>query len=84
MIHITASDILSVTDEEKALEGEARGILQMRLITSEFVSLCAEVLVSQYMLLTQSDMENWEDDPEGFVNAMDSENWEFELRVSVL
>ncbi|KAJ8660085.1 hypothetical protein O0I10_004314 [Lichtheimia ornata] len=76
----TSSDILSVTDEEKALEGEARGILQTRLITSEFVARCAEVLVSQYMLLTPSDMENWEDDPEGFVNAMDSENWEFELR----
>lgn len=71
-----------MTDEEKALEGEARGILQTRLITSEFVARCAEVLVSQYMLLTPSDMENWEDDPEGFVNTMDSENWEFELRVS--
>ncbi|KAI9261423.1 armadillo-type protein [Phascolomyces articulosus] len=75
-----ASEVLSVTDEEKALCLEANRIINNQFLTTEFVNACAEALITKYMLLTPVDMEKWEDDPEGFANAIDSENWEFELR----
>ncbi|KAI8373128.1 armadillo-type protein [Radiomyces spectabilis] len=48
--------------------------------TTDFVNACAEVLISNYMLLTPDDFEKWEDDPEAWVHSVDAENWEFELR----
>lgn len=60
---------------------EARNIVHSRFITTDFVHAYAETLVSKYMLLTPADMEKWEEDPEGWANAVDSESWEFELRV---
>lgn len=80
---IASSDILSTTEEEKALVTEARNIICHRFITQEFVGLCAETLVTKYMLLTPEDFDMWEDDPEGWAQSIDSENWEFELRVSL-
>ncbi|CAO3662719.1 hypothetical protein CU097_009870 [Rhizopus azygosporus] len=73
-------DILSVTDEEKALTLEAAKIINEQFVTPEFVTLCAETLIGRYMLLTPDDFAKWEEDPEGWVNAADSENWEFEIR----
>ncbi|ORZ00705.1 armadillo-type protein [Syncephalastrum racemosum] len=75
-----SSDILSTTEEEKALVAEARNIICQRFITQDFVSICAETLVTKYMLLTPEDFDMWEDDPEGWAQSIDSENWEFELR----
>ncbi|KAI9322644.1 armadillo-type protein [Dichotomocladium elegans] len=76
----SSSDVLSVTDEEKAMAAEARTIMHTQFITPDFVNVCAETLVSKYMLLTPSDMEKWEEEPESWANTIDSENWEFELR----
>lgn len=73
-------DILSVTQEEKRLAMEAGRLVHEQFLTPEFVHACAETLVSQYMLLTPSDFLKWEEDPENYAIASDSENWEFELR----
>ncbi|ORX47739.1 ARM repeat-containing protein [Hesseltinella vesiculosa] len=73
-------DNLAITDEEKALAAEGRRIIREGVVTSSFVHTCAETLVSKYMLLTPSDLEQWEEDPEEWANAVDAENWEFELR----
>lgn len=73
-------DLLSVTEEEKNLALEANRIIHEKFLTPEFVHKCAETLVSQYMLLTPADFARWEEDPEGWANSLDSENWEFELR----
>lgn len=74
------ADLLSVTDEEKELALEAGRLIHEQFLTPDFVNSCAETLVSQYMLMTPSDFRKWEEDPEGWANALDSENWEFELR----
>jgi hypothetical protein len=73
---------LAITDEEAALETEARHIIQQGFVTDAFVNECAETLITKYMLLTPGDQEQWEEDPEGWANSVDAENWEFELRVS--
>ncbi|KAL0090725.1 armadillo-type protein, partial [Phycomyces blakesleeanus] len=49
-------------------------------LTPDFVRTCAETLVSKYMLLTPTDFEQWEEDPETWANHSDTENWEFEMR----
>ncbi|KAI7902236.1 armadillo-type protein [Cokeromyces recurvatus] len=72
--------LLSVTEEEKELTIESHRLIHQHFLTPEFVSRCAETLVSQYMLLTPRDFQKWEEDPEGWANDLDSENWEFELR----
>ncbi|CAO3624655.1 unnamed protein product [Cunninghamella echinulata] len=74
------SENLAVTTEEKELAIQARQIIYENFITGDFVHSCAEVMVSKYMLLTPSDLEQWETDPEGWANSVDAENWEFELR----
>lgn len=73
-------DLLSITDEEKELAIESARLVHEQFVTSSFVNNCAETLITRYMLLTAEDFEKWEDDPEGWANATDSENWEFELR----
>lgn len=72
---------MSVTDEEKVLADEARSIMRNRFLTDEFINSCIETLISKYMLLSPSDLEKWEEDPEGWAGTVESENWEFELRV---
>ncbi|KAI9484882.1 armadillo-type protein [Zychaea mexicana] len=64
----------------QTLSVEANNIINNQFLTSDFVNACAETLITKYMLLTPADMEKWEDDPEGWANALDSENYEFELR----
>lgn len=74
------ADLLSVTEEEKELAVEAGRLIHEQLLTPDFVNICAETLVSQYMLLTPQDFSKWEEDPEGWAISLGSENWEFELR----
>ncbi|KAI8086750.1 armadillo-type protein [Halteromyces radiatus] len=74
------TDNLAITEEEKALALEARNIIRQRFVTDSFVNMCAETLITKYMLLTPSDLEQWEEDPEAWANSVDAENWEFELR----
>ena len=75
-----STDVLSVTDEEKEWASEAGRLIHEQFLTPDFVHQCAETLVSQYMLMTPDDVSKWEEDPEAWANALDSENWEFELR----
>lgn len=74
------ADLLSVTNEEKELALEAGRLINEQFLTPDFVNICAETLVSQYMLMSPDDFTKWEEDPEGWLNNLDTENWEFELR----
>ncbi|CAO3588011.1 unnamed protein product [Absidia cylindrospora] len=76
----SVSDNLAITNEENALVHEARHILKQGFVTDAFVNSCAETLITKYMLLTPTDLELWEEDPESWANSVDAENWEFELR----
>ncbi|KAG1293137.1 hypothetical protein G6F66_006356 [Rhizopus arrhizus] len=73
-------DLLSVTEEEKESALEAGRLINEQIMTPDFVNVCAETLISRYMLMTPDDFEKWQEDPEGWANATDSENWEFELK----
>ncbi|CEP19483.1 hypothetical protein [Parasitella parasitica] len=75
------ADLLSATDEEKELATEAGRLINEGFLTPDFVNICAETLVSQYMLMSHSDFNRWEEDPEGWFNNLDIENWEFELKA---
>lgn len=45
-----------------------------------------QLLVTRFMPLNPTDLENWTNDPEEWVNVEDRENdlWEYEIRVSRL
>lgn len=72
--------VSSLTEEEKQLQVDAARLIQNRFLTQDFILKCAEVLITQYMQLTTDDLLQWDDDPEGWANTVDTENWEFELR----
>lgn len=58
----------------------------MRLaLSQEFVKNAVQLLVTRFMPLNPTDLENWIADPEEWVNLEDKENdqWEFEIRVSL-
>ncbi|KAI7867162.1 armadillo-type protein [Spinellus fusiger] len=74
------SDNLTVTEEELALSNKATQIMKEQFLTPTFVNTCAETLVAKYMLFTRADIEQWEEDPEGWLNHTDNEDWEFEIR----
>lgn len=47
------------------------------------LSYICEKIVMYYFLLTQSDLEQWDDDPEAFCLDESEESWKYALRVSV-
>jgi len=52
-------------------------------LSKEFVENAVQLLVSRFMLLNASDLENWLSDPEDWVHSEDKESdqWEYEIRV---
>ncbi|KAI8899690.1 armadillo-type protein [Globomyces pollinis-pini] len=57
-------------------------ILENLLFTPDFVLNAAKLLISRYLILTNSDLETWADDPESFVQDEDSDHWEYQIRGS--
>lgn len=55
-------------------------------LSQEFVENAVQLLVTRFMPLNPTDLENWVADPEEWVNLEDKENdqWEFEIRVSLI
>ena len=53
------------------------------MLTKEFVEDAVKILVTRFIPLNPSDLEEWMADPEEWVNAEEKENdqWEYELRV---
>ena len=53
------------------------------VLTKEFVEDAVKILVTRFIPLNPSDLEEWMADPEEWVNAEEKENdqWEYELRV---
>ena len=53
------------------------------VLTQEFVEDAVKILVTRFIPLNPSDLEEWMADPEEWVNAEEKENeqWEYELRV---
>lgn len=70
----------STTPEETAKVTQARYIIDNGLLTSAFVNSFAEVLISRYMTLRTQDLEQWQEDPEQWINNEETDQWEFDLR----
>ena len=53
------------------------------MLTQQFVEDAVKILVTRFIPLNPSDLEEWMADPEEWVNAEEKENeqWEYELRV---
>lgn len=53
------------------------------VLPQEFVQGAVTLLVTRFIPLNQTELENWMNDPEEWVNseAKDSDAWEFDLRV---
>ncbi|KAF9464415.1 armadillo-type protein [Collybia nuda] len=58
------------------------GTLNSNSLSQEFVANAVQLLVTRFMPLNPTDLENWVADPEEWVNLEDKENdqWEFEIR----
>ena len=56
------------------------------VLTQQFVEDAVKILVTRFIPLNPSDLEDWMADPEEWVNAEEKENeqWEYELRVRPL
>jgi hypothetical protein len=54
-------------------------------LSQEFVENSIHVLVTRFLPLSASDLENWMSDPEEWVSTEEKENarWEFEIRVCI-
>lgn len=52
-------------------------------LSREFVQNATQLLITRFMPLNPTDLENWLADPEEWLNIEDKENdqWEFEIRV---
>ena len=55
-------------------------------LNKEFVENAVQLLVTRFIPLNPSDLEEWVSDPEGWVNLeeQDNEQWVFEIRVRCL
>ena len=55
-------------------------------LSKEFVEDAVKILVTRFIPLNPSDLDNWMADPEEWVNTEEKENdqWEYELRVKSL
>lgn len=55
-------------------------------LSQEFVENAVRILVTRFIPLNTSDLDNWMADPEEWVNVEDKENdqWEYEIRVWIL
>lgn len=54
-------------------------------LSREFVEEAVKMLVTRFIPLNPSDLEEWMSDPEEWVNIeeRDNEQWEYEIRVSL-
>ena len=61
-------------------------LTQFLVLSQEFVVDAVKILVTRFIPLNPSDLEEWMSDPEEWVNAEEKENdqWEYELRVRYL
>ncbi|CAG8596026.1 7001_t:CDS:10 [Dentiscutata erythropus] len=67
--------------ESKDLQvSEAMRIVDEQISTPNFVESCAELLISNLIILRKDDLIMWEEDPEGWINYDESDHWEHHLR----
>jgi hypothetical protein len=66
--------------------GRGKSTHLLSALSQEFVENAVQLLVTRFMPLNPSDLEEWMADPEQWVNLEDKENeqWEFEIRVRAL
>ena len=55
--------------------------LKNQLLTPNFLVEASKLVISRYLVLTDTVLSEWEDDPEAFVLEEDSDAWEFNLRA---
>ena len=56
------------------------------MLSRDFVENAVRLLITRFMSLNPSDLENWMADPEEWLNLEDKENdqWEYEIRVCLV
>jgi hypothetical protein len=72
--------IVSTKDQNPQLD-QALALLNTKLFTREFIVHVITILITRYMILSQEDLEFWEEDPESFVQQEESDHWEYHLRA---
>ncbi|CAG8601057.1 16302_t:CDS:2, partial [Racocetra fulgida] len=69
-------------EDSKDLQvSEAMRVVDEQILTPNFVESCAELLISNLIILRKDDLIMWEEDPEGWINYDESDHWEHQLRV---
>jgi Importin-beta N-terminal domain len=58
----------------------ALSVLQSNLFTSDFILSTARLMISQYTLLNEQTLQEWQDDPEAFFQEEESDVWEYNQR----
>ncbi|KAI8056617.1 armadillo-type protein [Syncephalis plumigaleata] len=59
---------------------DARAILDQQLLTPEFATTCIETVIGQFMPLSSTDIEAWENDPENWLIEEAADAYEYKLR----
>jgi hypothetical protein len=59
---------------------ELLATLDAELLTPEFISTVANVLISRYMMLRKDELILWDEDPEGWINHEEADLWEYQVR----
>ncbi|CAG8494007.1 26063_t:CDS:10, partial [Racocetra persica] len=67
-------------DSKDQQVSEAMRIVDEQILTPNFVESCAELLISNLIILRKDDLIMWEEDPEGWINYDESDHWEHQLR----
>ncbi|KAG9306619.1 hypothetical protein G9A89_004816 [Geosiphon pyriformis] len=65
-------------DKSKVTDAYSR--VDTEFLTPDFVKICAETLISRFLVLMKSDLKMWEEDPEGWVNHLEDDHWEYQIR----
>ncbi|KAJ3192098.1 Importin-11, partial [Entophlyctis luteolus] len=60
---------------------DAIKLIASQILTPDFVSSAAQLLVTKYLILTAEELEKWDEDPEGFMTDEEADQWEFSLRM---
>jgi hypothetical protein len=55
----------------------AKDLVASQLVTPEFIAEAMTLLISKYTIFSQSDLQSWEEDPEGFLEETQADHWEY-------
>lgn len=76
-------NIISDQNKDERLK-QALDILESSLFTRDFIFEAIQLLISQFLVMDNEALDQWENDPEEFIIESESDQWEFNLRVRLL